>query len=153
MSNIMKSPAEYSVSRVLGSIQHRKSKRWVWIALGVFALLCVLGGTLVWTFSINPAIAEEQYYIAIRSQDYAKAYTYLGSGVQARLSQQAFTQQAQQQDEALGRMTRYTQDNLPIGDPATITETVTRAHGVTYMVHLDLRQEAGAWKITSFDRI
>ena len=69
------------------------------------------------------------------------------------LSQQAFIQQAQLQDEALGRMTRYTEDNIPIGDPATITETVTRAHGSTYTVHLELRQEGGAWKITSFDRI
>jgi hypothetical protein len=127
MSNILKSPLKESLSPVLGSPQrHRKSRRWVWITLGVLALLCVLGALVV-NFSVSPAIAEEQYYIAIREQDYAKAYSYLGSEVQARLSQQAFIQQAQQQDEALGRMTRYTEDNIPIGYPATLTETVTRA--------------------------
>jgi flagellar basal body-associated protein FliL len=153
MSNLMK-PPEYSASPVSGSTQpHRKSRRWVWITLGVFALLCVLGGALVWTFGVNPAIAGEQYYIAIRNQDYAKAYSYLGSDLRARLSQEAFTQQAQQQDAALGRVTQYTYNTFPIGDPATATETVTRAHGSTYTVHLELRQEGGVWKITSFDRI
>ncbi len=89
MSNIM-NPPEYSASHVSGHTQqHRKSRRWVWIALGVFALLLVLGGALVWTFSVSPILAEEQYYIAIRNQDYAKAYTYLGSDLQARLSQEA----------------------------------------------------------------
>jgi Tfp pilus assembly protein PilN len=130
----------------------RKSRRWLWITLGIVALLCI-PGVLAVNFTVNPAIAEEQYYIAIRDQDYARAYSYLGSDVQARLSQQAFIQQAQQQDEALGKVTRYTEDNLPAGVTATITETVTRAHGATYKVHLELRQEGGAWKITSFDRI
>src|SRR5690349_14560060 len=93
MSNIMKSLSAYSASPVPGSTQqHSKARHWVWIVLGVFALLCVLGGALVWTFAVNPAIAGEQYYIAIRDQDYAKAYTYLGPDLQARLSQEAFIQ-------------------------------------------------------------
>jgi hypothetical protein len=121
--------------------------------LGVVALLCVVGGALVWTFSVSPLIASEAYYVAIRDQDYAKAYTYLGADMKARLSREAFIQQARQQDETLGRMTRYTEDNFPFGDPATITEAVTRAHGTTYKVHLELRHEGGAWKITAFDRI
>lgn len=74
----------------------------------------------------QPVVAEEQYYVALRNQDYAKAYSYLGPELQAKLSQAAFTQQAQQQDETLGKMTRYTEDNFPFGDPATITVTVTR---------------------------
>ena len=152
MSSIMK-PLEYNASPNSGHSHHRrKSRRWLWITLGIVALVCVLGGVLVWNFAVNPALAEEQYYIAIKNQDYAKAYSFLGSEVQARLSQRAFIQQAQLQDEALGRMTRYTEDNIPIGDPATITETVTRALGSTYTVHLELRQERSAWKITSFDR-
>ena len=140
-------PLDYSASPTFSHTKHhRKSRRWVWITLVVVALLCVLGGVLVWNFAVNPALAEEQYYIAIRNQDYAKAYTSLGSEVQVRLSQQAFIQQAQQQDETLGKMTRYSEDNLPFGDPATITETVTRAYGTTYKVHLELRQEEGCGK-------
>jgi hypothetical protein len=57
MSNIMKPPPEYSASSVPGSTQqHRKSRRWVWIVLGIFGLLCVLGGALVWTFSVSPVL-------------------------------------------------------------------------------------------------
>jgi hypothetical protein len=49
MSNILIVPAEESVSPVPGyTWQHRKSRRWVWIALGVVALLCAAGGALVW---------------------------------------------------------------------------------------------------------
>jgi hypothetical protein len=43
--------------------------------------------------------------------------------------------------------------NIPTGDPAYVTLTVTRTNGTTYDVHLELRQEEGAWKITTFDRI
>jgi hypothetical protein len=57
MSNIMKPPPEYSASSVPSSTQqHRKSRRWVWIVLGIFGLLCVLGGALVWTFSVSPVL-------------------------------------------------------------------------------------------------
>lgn len=117
MSNIMKSPvSENSAPPASGyaqspgySPQPRKSNRWVWIVLGILALLCLLGsmlfafgaGVAVVTIG-GPTIASDQYYTAIRNQDYARAYTYLGSSLKAELSQEAFTQAAQQQDAAEG---------------------------------------------------
>jgi hypothetical protein len=93
------------------------------------------------------------YYSAIKDQDYGKAYSYLGSGLQREYSQQAFTQVAQKQDAAYGKVSRFGMTSIPMGDPAYITLTVTRTNGTSYDVHLELRQEGGAWKVTAFDRI
>ena len=167
MSNIMKPPPEYNAPPYPNyaptpgySQQPRKSYRWVWIILGILALVCIIGGgLLIWGLgsAINtfggPTIASDQYYNAIRDQDFARAYTFLGYDVKAGLSQEAFTQQAQQQDEAYGRVSHFSYANVPIGDPANVTLTVTRANGTSYAVNLEVRQEGGAWKISSFDRI
>ncbi len=167
MSNIMNPLPQYSAppapdsARVPGSDRPpRKSRRWVWVILSILALSSILGCTVLAlgaSFAIKtfggPTIASDQYYTAIRDQDYARAYSYLGSGLQSRLSQEAFSQQAQRQDEALGRVSRYAYANVPAGDPATVILTVTRSNGTSYTVHLEMRQEGGAWKVSAFDRI
>jgi hypothetical protein len=167
MSSVMQPPPEYhappypNYGPVPGASQKpRKSYRWVWITLGILGLVCVLGGTLlIWGIgsAINTfggaTIASDQYYTAIREQDYARAYSFLGSNVKAGISQEAFTQQAQQQDAAYGRVREFSYANVPVGDLASATLTVTRANGTTYTVHLEMRQEEGMWKITAFDRI
>jgi hypothetical protein len=164
MSNITQPPPEYRTppppyytGNAAYSQRPRSSLRWLWIVLGVFALLCLMGGTLLWVLATGPVggptIASDQYYSAIRANNYTKAYGYLGADQQAKISREDFTRQAQQQDEAFGRVSHYSYGNIPLGDPATATITVTRASGTTYTVHLELRQEGGAWKITAFDRI
>jgi len=176
MSYIMKPPAPESSAPPYPnyapfpgySQPPRKSRRWVWIVLGIVALLCILGGTLLALgvgFVVNnygQTHATDMYYTAIKTRDYATAYAYLGSNVKAGLSQEAFTQKAQQQDAANGKVSRFGFLNIPTGDPAYVTLTVTRTNGTsytggtnetTYDVHLELRQEGGAWKITAFDRI
>ncbi len=167
MSSIMQPPPEHhappfpNYTPVPGASQQpRKSYRWVWITLGILALVCVIGGWLI-IWGIGSAIhsyggatiTSDQYYTAIRDQDYARAYSLLGSSVKAGLSQEAFTQQAQQQDEAYGRVSTYSYGNVPVGDPANATLTVIRANGISYIVHLEISQEGGVWKISSFDRI
>jgi hypothetical protein len=167
MSNIMKPPPEYASPTypnyppVPGSSQQpRKSYRRVWITLGILALVFIIGsGLLIWrigsalhTFG-GPTIVSDQYYTAIKDVDYARAYTFLGSGVKAGLSQEAFTQQAQQQDATYGSISKYSYDNVPLGEPADVTLTVIRSNKTSYTVHLEMRQERGVWKITAFDRI
>jgi hypothetical protein len=132
----------------------------VWIVLGIIVLMTILGGALLALgvgFAVNTyggsTITTDQYYTAIKNQDYARAYTYLGSHLQTVFSQEAFTQAAQQRDAAAGKVSRFAFENVPTGDPATVTLTVTRTNGTSYMVHLEVRQEAGAWKISAFDRI
>lgn len=164
MSNITQTPPEYRTPPppyypgIPSYYQRpRSSYRWLWVVLGVFALLCLIGGILLWVFAAGPVggptIASDQYYTAIRENDYAKAYGYLSADLRATISQEAFTRQAEQQDAAFGRVSHYAYGNIPLGSPATATITVTRASGTTYTVHLELRQEGGAWKITAFDRI
>jgi hypothetical protein len=131
----------------------RSSHRWVWITVGIVALLCILGGTLLAFYYNSPLRASDMYYSAIKTQDYTTAYRYLGSHLQTEYSLQTFTQAAQQQDAVAGKASRFGMTNIPMGDPAYVTLTVTRANGTTYDVHLELRQEGGAWKVTVFDRI
>src|SRR5690349_16719252 len=149
MSNTMQPPPEYRTPPApyyTGAPVYyqrpRPSYRWLWVVLGIFALLCILGGALVWVFAASPVggptIASDQYYTAIRDNDYTKAYSYLGSALRTRLSREAFTQAAQQQDEAFGRVIQYSYGNVPMGDPATATLTVTRVDGISYTVHLEL---------------
>ena len=181
MSNIMKPPPEYhappfpNYTPVSSSSQQpRKSYCWVWITLVILALVCIIGGALltwglgsaiiggallIWglgsaiTIIGSPTITSDQYYNAIRDQDYSRAYSFLGSGVKVRLSQEAFTQQAQQQDVAYGHVHQFFYANGPGGDPASVTLTVTRANGTSYTVNLEMRQEGRAWNISAFDRI
>ena len=167
MSNIIKPPIPESSASpnpkyglFPGSTRHPgKSRRWVWIVLGIVALLCIIGGTLL-AFGVGFVVnnygqshATDMYYSAIKTQDYATAYTYLGANVKATLSQEAFTQTTQRQDATAGHVNRFGFLNVPTGDPATVTLTVTRTNGASYTVNLELRQEGGTWKITAFDRI
>jgi len=161
MSSIMKPPAPESSAPPFpyyapfpGYMQPRRpSHRWVWITVGIVALLCILGGTLLAFYYNSPLRASDMYYSAIKTQDYATAYNYLGSHLQTEYSLQTFTQAAQQQDAVAGKVSRFGMTNIPTSDPAYITLTVTRMNGSTYDVHLELRQEGGAWKVTAFDRI
>ena len=168
MSNIMKPPPESSAppspyyAPFPGYTQPRRSsRRWVWITVGIVALVCFLGGALLvwgasWAFTAyyNSSLrASDMYYSAIKTQDYGTAYSYLGSRLQTEYSQQAFTQAAQQQDAVAGKVSRFGMANIPTGDPANVTLNVTRMNGTSYDVHLELRQEGGVWKITAFDRI
>ncbi len=143
MSNIIQPPApEYRTplypndAPFPGSNQQpRKSRLWLWILLGIVALICILGGTL---FALGVSFVAnnygqthttDMYYTAIKTQDYARAYSYLGSNVKAGLSQEAFTQAAQQRDVTDGKVSRFGFLNVPTGDPANVTLTVTRTNG------------------------
>jgi hypothetical protein len=141
--------------------QPKKSRRWVWIVLGIIALLCILSCTLAalgasWAikaYTNSPLYATDMYYSAIKQQDYTKAYAYLGAHLQTVYSQQAFTQAAQQSDATNGKVSRFEMLNIPTSDPANVTLRVTRTDGTIYNVHLEFRQEGGTWKVTAFDRI
>jgi hypothetical protein len=168
MANIMKPPTpEYSAPPIPGyepppipSQPPRQSYRWVWIVLGVLLAVSIVGtallalgvGFAVKTYG-GPTIASDQYYTALRNQDYTRAYSFLGSHLKTAYSQETFTQLARERDATSGKVIHYAYTNVPLGDPATVTLTVTRADGTTYTVNLEMQQEGGAWKVTAFDRI
>ena len=160
MSSMMKPPPESSTppspsyTPFPGYMQPRRSShRWMWITLGIVIVLGILGGTLFALYYNSPLRASDMYYSAIKTQDYATAYSYLGSHLKTEYSLQSFTQAAQQQDALAGRVSRFGMTNIPMSDPAFVTLTVTRMNGATYDVHLELQQEGGMWKVTAFDRL
>jgi hypothetical protein len=146
---------------------------WPWI-LAVFGIAAILGignGLLApWPF-ITPGMIADQYYTAIRNQDYAQAYTFLDAKLTTSLTQEQFSTLARSRDVADGPVSKYTiAPDLdittiplpgeplplvtPVGNPSQkVTVTVMRAHGTSYPVHLQMRRAGKGWKITAFDRI
>lgn len=98
----------------------------------------------------------QAYYAAIETQDYTTAYSYMDSGLIASngqtLTQDLYTQAAQERDTSLGNVTNYSISADP-NNPNSITVSVTRGQGSPYTVHLKFTQTSSGWKITSYDEI
>lgn len=105
------------------------------------------------------AVAQ-RYYAAIRSQDYAEAYTNLTANATYNgksISQAAFIQQAKALDKKDGIVTHFTVRGNSV-DPDTVEVQVTRQHGRSYSVSLecvpdDFGNLDGTWHIVSFNEI
>ena len=142
---------------------------WILVVLGIAAILGSLNGLWANWPVARPGMIVDRYYSAIRNHDYAQAYGLLDASLASSLTQEQFTQMAQEQDAAYGGVSSYViapdfattplpGEPLPLvtfaSNPAEkVTVTVTRAHGPSYTVHLQGRQVGKAWKITAFYRI
>jgi hypothetical protein len=151
----------------------KKSRRLpVILALvaGVLVLACAVG-TVAIVAGINAVnnspgkAAAQQYYAAIQTRDYAKAYSYLDptmtmnvAGQDQQISQELFNQAAQAYDQSKGAVSSYALTDVSVsaatdtGNTANVTVRVTR-NGAAYDVHLQLKQEGSAWKVVSFDSL
>ncbi len=144
---------------------------WILVVLGIAAILGSLNGVwAIWPVA-RPGKIADQYYSAIRNHDYAQAYRFLDASLTSTITQEHFTQMAQEQDATYGPVSSYViapdftttttplpEEPLPLvtltRNPAeNVTMTVTRAHGPSYTVHLQGRQVGKAWKIIAFYRI
>ncbi|GAC1519182.1 MAG: hypothetical protein NVS3B14_21420 [Ktedonobacteraceae bacterium] len=144
----------------------KKSRRWLWITLGIILLVLVGGITaIVLVVNNSPAkTAVQQYYNAVEKQDYATAYGYLDiqtltfNGQQQNASQGLYTQVAQTIDQVNGKVTNYNiigislNSSTSTGNTATITVNVTRG-GKTQEVHVQLQQVGNDWKIVGIDHL
>ncbi len=170
MSNIVKQEQQQPVhaappSPVRGdepSQPPKRSRRWIWITLGVIGGLLVIGGIVLavgrssFTGSAiktiaGPTIVADQYYTAIRNRDYTKAYTYWDSNEQKVYPLEMFTSESQLVDKQLGIVTHYTiasQVQYPDNNKAIVTLTATRSGG-SQTVQLHLLQVGSEWKIIS----
>jgi hypothetical protein len=142
---------------------------WILVVLGIAAILGSLNGLWALRPVARPSIIVDQYYSAIRNHDYAQAYRFLDASLTSTITQKQFAQMAQEQDAAYGPVSSYViapdlvttplpGEPLPLvtfaSNPAeNVTVTVMRAHGPSYMVHIQGRQVGKAWKITAFYRI
>ena len=163
--------APYSVPPMPGYIQPRlkKSRRRLFIILGIIlgiVLLIIAAGIVGIVALVNsPAkTVVQDYYAAVKSQDYTRAYSYLDiqtltlNGQQQQASPEVYTQVAQVIDQQNGKVTDYNITGISLnaststGNTATITVDVTRG-GKTQEVHVQLRQEGNDWKIVGIDQL
>jgi hypothetical protein len=149
-----------------GQPQPRKSRRWLWIILGIIVvLLFSCGGSIfaiVHFFANSPATdIANKYYTAIKKQDYTTAFKYMDPNLETSqgdlITQDLFTQAGQGLDTEKGyvsdyTITRYAMNSTNGVNTAEFTVSVTR-NGAPYNVHLKLEQEGNDWKIIRYDNI
>ncbi len=148
--------------------QPGRSRRTLWIVLGIFGglivLSCAICGILfvagVGFFAKSvaaPALVVNQYYGAVQKQDYNTAYSYIDQNLTASngqpLTQQVYTVAAQLLDTTKGKVSNFSVGNISVtNNTASVTVSVTRG-STAYDVHLQLQQVNGSWKISSYDNI
>ncbi len=100
-----------------------------------------------------------QYYQAIQSQNYQKAYSFLNlstlkvQGQNIPATEQLYVQLASGADKARGKVSSFAIKSTSTSNgAANVTVTVTR-NGNPYDVHLTLQQSGADWKIVFFDQI
>jgi hypothetical protein len=124
----------------------------------VCGILFVTGAGFFAKTIAGPAITVDQYYTAVKNQNYSTAYSYISTNSTVlnghNLTQELYTTTAQALDTAKGKVTNFSVGNFSTSNNiANVTVSVTRANGSSYDVHLQLQQINGSWKITSFDNI
>ena len=147
----------------------RKSRRWVWIIVSIFAVAFLIScGLCSWAFYslFNTTFQQvsgatnvaQEYYKDIQNHDYADAYKFLQI---TTLTQADFVQQAQATDTQNGVVRSFTTEQPAFTtNPSTgpnlsqwrITVDVTREK-TSYPVLLTVQQSGNTWKITYFDKI
>lgn len=147
----------------------RKSRRWVWIIVSIFAVVflvsCGLCSWAIYGF-FNTTFQQvsgatnvaQEYYQDIQNHDYAAAYKFLQI---SDLTQADFTQKAQASDTQNGIVQSFiagqptfttNSSSGPNLSQWRITVDVTREKS-SYPVLLTVQQFSNTWKITYFDRI
>jgi len=106
----------------------------------------------------GPAITVDQYYTAVKNQDYNAAYSYISPNTTTStgktLTQQLYTVAAQGLDTLKGKVTNFSVGSVSTSNNvASVTVSVTRGSDSPYDVHLQLQQVNGSWKIISYDNI
>jgi hypothetical protein len=152
--------------------QPGRSRRGLWIALGIIGGLIVLSCAfcgILFALGVGPLVnivgsiagptyTVNQYYNAVEKQDYTTAYSYIGTNLIAQnnqtLTQELYTTAAQALDTVKGKVTNFNVKNVnPNTTTTSVTVTVTRGNASPYDIHLQLQQVNGSWKITSYDNI
>lgn len=154
----------------------KKSRAWIWIVVAILLVAFIAScGLCSWAFSgiltdtyrgiANAQKAADNYYAAVKAQNYTSAYSYLAlspSGSAGALSDQQFAQQARQLDDQHGAVTTYSVGTpSPANDSSAGSMDLTRMvvtvnverNKQSYQTYLTLQNINGQWKIVDFSRI
>lgn len=142
----------------------RRLLTWSIIFIVCALLACGIGFAAVNFFTAlnaaqGPANAVTGFLSAVESQSYSDAFQDLAPTLTIQITQQQFTQQAQNDDRCYGPVTDYSE----VANSATtstddktqsFTYNVTRTlngKASTYQMHLTLQQDtSGNWKVASY---
>jgi hypothetical protein len=141
--------------------QPRKPRPILWIVLvsiiGVLLFAALVGASAFFALHTffqqtdQPVPVAGNYYLALMTQDYAKAYADLDSQATIngqQVDEQTFINMAKAADAQRGRVLGYS--IMGDGSGSSFTMSVQRG-GQSYQVHLQLKLEGNAWKIISAD--
>lgn len=119
---------------------------WLWILIPVL-LVFVTSVVLIVVFAVRaivgPIETTDDYFTALRDQNYSEAYDLRCAAFKAQISEPDFAQR----EQANGPVRSFDINGFDRNDDSATTEgDVTRA-GVNYHVTVRLEKEDGDWKI------
>jgi hypothetical protein len=148
-------------SVALAEAAPRKSRRVLWISLGVSAALIVLtagGGAFAFSQYIAPATAVGTFCGYLKAQDYTAAYGLFSAGLKSQYTPDQFTQGANTLDKVEGAVVSCGQAKSGnaysyslFSSTAQVKAVITRATSGELDGAIHLKSENGAWKVDALD--
>lgn len=138
----------------------RKSRRGLWIALGIVAAVLVLagsGGAFAFTQYFAPATALGTFCGHLKTQDYSAAYNELSANLKSQFTADQFNQGSQTLDKIEGTVTSCTTAagssyNYSFGSStAAVTAVIKRTTAGDLQGVVHLKNEQGGWKVDGLD--
>jgi hypothetical protein len=133
---------------------------WSGVLVVCGLLACVISYAAVKFFaassaSAGSAVAATNFLSAVSSKNYHQAYNDLAAPVTVQLTEHAFTEEAQLEDQCDGPITLFTEvagSAITQNNSQSYTYTITRGKlSHTYTLQLSLQQDAfGNWKVSSY---
>lgn len=120
------------------------------LACIIVSIALISSGVWVQAQLGSPDTAVQDFFSALRAQNYTQAYGFLSSGAQNELSQERFMELYQATDTVSGPVDSYTiTSTVEHGSTATVTvQVVRRGDTATAQIYaLTLTQENGSWRV------
>jgi hypothetical protein len=119
---------------------------WLWILIPVL-LVFVTSVVLIAVFAIRaivgPIETTDDYFTALRDQNYSKAYDLRCAAFKAQISEPDFAQR----EQANGSVSDFNINDFQRQNDTTTTEGDVTRSGVSYHVTVRLEKEDGDWKV------
>lgn len=149
-----------------GAPRRKSSKKWLWGCLGcgcltlvaaavVGIIIAVSGGVAIFGWLSGPSKSVDGFMTAMKTKQYAKAYTYLAAARKKEMTLSEFETVIKENPEVPKRYeevdkSSYSSTNIK-NDRATVKGTVTFKDGSKTSITVELVKEKDEWKIESLE--